>query len=123
MNIEPDEKVLSQVMIRRLKTDIVDKDGNPRYPKEAFILSRYTTRMKKGRSKSPYSIIARAGRGPAENRWSCCSIHQRFIERGFCPPCVFSTLEKHYELSREGEKKLRVRHHGQDLKKGDTQGR
>ena len=31
-NILPDEKQLSQVMIRRLKTDLVDRDGNPIYP-------------------------------------------------------------------------------------------
>ena len=31
-NILPDEKQLSQVMIRRLKTDLVDGDGNPIYP-------------------------------------------------------------------------------------------
>lgn len=32
-NILPDDKQLSQVMIRRLKTDLVDKDGNPLYAK------------------------------------------------------------------------------------------
>lgn len=32
-NILPDEKQLSQVMIRRLKTDLVDSDGKPFYPK------------------------------------------------------------------------------------------
>lgn len=32
-NILPDDKQISQVMIRRLKTDLVDKDGNPLYPK------------------------------------------------------------------------------------------
>lgn len=32
-NILPDDKQLSQVMIRRLKTDLVDKDGKPLYPK------------------------------------------------------------------------------------------
>lgn len=31
-SILPDEKQLSQVMIRRLKTDLVDKDGKPIYP-------------------------------------------------------------------------------------------
>lgn len=32
-NILPDEKQLSQVMIRRLKTDLVDSEGKPLYPK------------------------------------------------------------------------------------------
>ena len=32
-NILPDEKQLSQVMIRRLKTDLVDNEGKPLYPK------------------------------------------------------------------------------------------
>ena len=32
-NILPDDKQLSQVMVRRLKTDLVDKDGKPIYPK------------------------------------------------------------------------------------------
>lgn len=31
--ILPDDKQLSQVMVRRLKTDLVDKDGKPLYPK------------------------------------------------------------------------------------------
>lgn len=31
-NILPDDKQLSQVMVRRLKTDLVDKDGKPLYP-------------------------------------------------------------------------------------------
>lgn len=35
-NIEPNEKQLSQVMIRRLKSDLVDKDGQPLYPKRAL---------------------------------------------------------------------------------------
>ncbi|MGX7925488.1 DISARM system SNF2-like helicase DrmD [Tsuneonella sp. HG094] len=32
-NILPDDKQLSQVMIRRLKTDLVDSEGKPLYPK------------------------------------------------------------------------------------------
>src|SRR5262249_4843508 len=35
-NILPDDKQLSQVMIRRLKSDLVDKDGNPIYPKRSL---------------------------------------------------------------------------------------
>lgn len=35
-NILPDDKQLSQVMIRRLKTDLVDKDGKPLYPKRTL---------------------------------------------------------------------------------------
>src|SRR5262249_43505426 len=31
-NIDPNEKQLAQVMIRRLKTDLVDKDGQQIYP-------------------------------------------------------------------------------------------
>ena len=32
-NIMPDDKQLSQVMVRRLKTDLVDNEGKPLYPK------------------------------------------------------------------------------------------
>lgn len=35
-NILPDDKQLSQVMIRRLKADLVDKDGKPLYPKRTL---------------------------------------------------------------------------------------
>ncbi|MDH8147580.1 hypothetical protein QIG09_25990, partial [Klebsiella pneumoniae] len=30
-NVLPDEKLLNQVMIRRLKSDLVDSEGNPLY--------------------------------------------------------------------------------------------
>ncbi|MEX6634032.1 DISARM system SNF2-like helicase DrmD [Hyphococcus lacteus] len=35
-NILPSERQLSQVMVRRLKTDLVDADGNPLYPKRVL---------------------------------------------------------------------------------------
>ena len=35
-NILPDDKQLSQVMIRRLKTDLVDSEGKPLYPKRTL---------------------------------------------------------------------------------------
>ena len=45
--ILPDEKQLSQVMIRRLKTDLVDKDGNP------SLVSAYTMAPTRVITRSP----------------------------------------------------------------------
>ena len=49
-NILPDERQLSQVMIRRLKTDLVDSDGNPIFPRATCRRSRCRSPPTNGQS-------------------------------------------------------------------------
>ena len=97
-NILPDEKQLSQVMVRRLKTDLVDKDGNPLYPsRELRALS------------IPYTVgeraIHRTLNRYCESREKACRdtsatgtkfVNELLKKRLFSSPAAFAaTLEKH----------------------------
>jgi len=99
-NILPDEKQLSQVMVRRLKTELVDKQGNPLYPKR-----------KLQALEIPYSTeersIHRLLNDYCSSRESSCKGRQvigtKFVnsllkKRLFSSPAAFaSTLGKHYD--------------------------
>ena len=99
-NILPDEKQLSQVMIRRLKTDLVDRDGNPIYPTRNLqalpvlftaderaihnTLDAYCRRRE---------ITCKAS-GAAGTKF----VNSLLKKRLFSSPAAFaSTLEKHFE--------------------------
>jgi len=98
-NILPDEKQLGQVMVRRLKTDLVDSDGKPLYPcRKLHALT------------IPYSPDERAihrslNQYTASREQTCegsAGMGTRFVnsllkKRLFSSPAAFaSTLEKHY---------------------------
>lgn len=98
-NILPDEKQLARVMIRRLKTDLVDKDGNPLYPRRKLqVLPIPYTQDERS--------IHRTLNGYCESREKTCqgkgSTGTRFVngllkKRLFSSPAAFaSTLKKHY---------------------------
>jgi superfamily II DNA or RNA helicase len=107
-NILPDEKQLSQVMVRRLKTDLVDKDGNPLYP------SRNLQAL-----SIPYTADERAIHRTlnryCESREKTCqgssSTGTKFVngllkKRLFSSPAAFaSTLEKHVDTLTSGRPK------------------
>ena len=105
-NILPDEKQLSQVMIRRLKTDLVDGDGNPIYPPRNL------------RALSiPFTADERAVHRNLDayfrSREKTCrdsgSVGARFVngllkKRLYSSPAAFaSTLEKHFETLTSGK--------------------
>jgi superfamily II DNA or RNA helicase len=105
-NILPDEKQRSQVMIRRLKTDLVDKDGKPIYPKrnlqalsvpftaeeraihkvlEAYCSSREKTCRNTGATGTKF-------------------VNSLLKKRLFSSPAAFSsTLEKHFGTLTSGK--------------------
>ena len=99
-NILPDEKQLSQVMIRRLKTDLVDSDGNPIYPKrklQALPVPFTADERAIHRTLDAYC------RSREETCQDSGSTGTKFVngllkKRLFSSPASFaSTLEKHFE--------------------------
>lgn len=99
-NIMPDEKQLAQVMIRRLKTDLVDNDGNPIYPtRNLRALSVPFTAEERTIYKNLNAYCRSRERtcrdiGIAGTKF----VNGLLAKRLFSSPAAFaSTLEKHFE--------------------------
>ena len=105
-NILPDEKQLSQVMIRRLKTDLVDSDGNPTYPTrnlQALPVPFTADERAIHKTLDAYcrsrEITCRAS-GAAGTKF----VNSLLKKRLFSSPAAFaSTLEKHFETLTSGK--------------------
>jgi superfamily II DNA or RNA helicase len=98
-NILPDEKRLSQVMIRRLKSDLVDADGKPLYAERKLqaLAVPYTNEERSIHQKLTYYCASREhaadGTGSA---FGTAFVNQLLKKRLFSSPAAFaSTLEKH----------------------------
>jgi superfamily II DNA or RNA helicase len=105
-NILPDDKQLSQVMIRRLKSALVDKDGNPIYPKRNLqALSvpftadeRAIHKVLDSYCKSREKTCQNAGASGTS------FVNGLLKKRLFSSPAAFaSTLEKHYNTLTGGK--------------------
>jgi superfamily II DNA or RNA helicase len=98
-NILPDEKQLAQVMIRRLKADLVDKDGKPLYPKRKLqALSIPFTTEERG----VFRVLEAYCRSRERTCQDAGVTGARFVnsilkKRLFSSPAAFaSTLERHH---------------------------
>lgn len=107
-NILPDDKQLSQVMIRRLKTDLVDKDGKPLYPKrnlQALSIPFTTDEREIYKTLDTYCASREKtsrDSGAAGTRF----VNTLLKKRLFSSPAAFaSTLEKHYATLTSGKTK------------------
>lgn len=100
-NILPDEDQLSQVMIRRLKSDLVDKNGKPLYAKRSLQALKidYTDaerQIHKLLESYAQSRLASANDGQAQ--FGTKFINNLLKKRLFSSPAAFaSTLEKHID--------------------------
>lgn len=108
-NILPDEKQLAQVMIRRLKSDLVDAEGEPLYaarklqalevaytPEERAIHQKLND-FCASREKSAYE---------AGSSFGVSFVDQLLKKRLFSSPAAFaSTLEKHLATLTEGKQR------------------
>jgi len=111
-NILPDEKRLSQVMIRRLKSDLVDADGNPLYPKRVLqpLLVGYTDEERAIHKKLDDYCASREQYAAREGDAFGTAFTNRLLKkRLFSSPAAFaSTLEKHIaSLSGSGNRQRR----------------
>jgi superfamily II DNA or RNA helicase len=98
-NILPDEKRLSQVMIRRLKSDLVDADGKPLYAQRKLkaLPAAYTTRERIIHAKlDEYCQSRELSAEKVGNAFGTAFVNQLLKKRLFSSPAAFaSTLEKH----------------------------
>ena len=105
-NILPDEKQLSQVMIRRLKTDLVDSDGKPLYPKRNLqALSIPFT----ADERSIHRLLDAYAKSREQTARDTASTGTKFVnsllkKRLFSSPVAFaSTLERHFATLNAGK--------------------
>lgn len=98
-NVLPEENQLSQVMIRRLKTDLVDKEGNLLYPKRNLqaLGIDYTEKEREiHRLLKAYGENRLKSADEGQARFGTKFINNLLKKRLFSSPAAFaSTLEKH----------------------------
>jgi len=103
-NILPDEKRLNQVMIRRLKSDLVDADGNPLYARRTLqaLEVPYTAQEREIHRKledycaSREKDAAALEKTGAGNGFGTAFVNRLLKKRLLSSPAAFaSTLEKH----------------------------
>lgn len=98
-NILPDEKRLSQVMIRRLKSDLVDAQGNPLYARRTLqaLEVPYTAEEREiHRKLDVYCVSREKDAGKAGNGFGTAFVNRLLKKRLLSSPAAFaSTIEKH----------------------------
>lgn len=98
-NILPNEKQLQKVMIRRLKTDLVDEKGDPLYPKRKLqaLEVNYTELERSIHKKLDlYAESREESNAEAKNAMATKFVNGLLKKRLFSSPASFaSTLEKH----------------------------
>lgn len=109
-NILPDEKQLSQVMIRRLKSDLVDADGKPLYAQRKLqaLEVPYTKEERDIHQKlDEYCASREKGAEKVGSKFGTSFVNQLLKKRLFSSPAAFaSTLEKHVaSLAGGGQRK------------------
>ena len=100
-NILPDEKQLSQVMIRRLKTDLVDSDGNPIYPSRNLQALPVPFTAEERAIHKTLDAYCRSREKTCRDRGAAGTkfVNSLLKKRLFSSPASFaSTLEKHFEM-------------------------
>jgi len=109
-NILPDEKQLSQVMIRRLKSDLVDAEGKLLYAQRKLqaLPASYTTEERDIHKKlNDYCASRGKDADKTGSSFGTAFVNQLLKKRLFSSPAAFaSTLEKHIaSLSTGGQRK------------------
>lgn len=98
-NILPDEKRLSQVMIRRLKSDLVDAQGNPLYARRTLqaLEVPYTAEEREiHRKLDDYCVSREKDAGKVGNGFGTAFVNRLLKKRLLSSPAAFaSTIEKH----------------------------
>lgn len=98
-NVLPDEKLLNQVMIRRLKSDLVDSEGKLLYAQRKLkvLPVEYSDRERSTHEKlDEYCHSREQGAEKVSNAFGTTFVNQLLKKRLFSSPAAFaSTLEKH----------------------------
>ena len=105
-NILPDDKQLSQVMIRRLKTDLVDKNGKPLYPKRTLKALSVPFTADERAIHKVLDLYCKSRERTCQNTGVTGTkfVNSLLKKRLFSSPAAFaSTLEKHFSTLTTGE--------------------
>ena len=97
-NIMPDERQLSQVMVRRLKTELVNSEGEPLYPKRVLLPLpiAYTNSEREIHHALREYCTSRKVTCQETGSMAALFVNQLLMKRLFSSPAAFaSTLEKH----------------------------
>ena len=104
--VMPDEKQLQRVMVRRLKTDLVDENGDPIYPvRELKALSiEYSKEERKAHNLlDMYTKSRFASVSGTASEFGTSFIHKLLKKRLFSSPMAFAlTLSKHRQTLGKG---------------------
>lgn len=108
--VMPDEQQLARVMVRRLKTDLVDEDGNPIYPERELVPLEvdYTEEEREiHHLLRAYTESRTESMKEGKYQYGMEFVHKLLKKRLFSSPAAFaSTLEKHREsLDRKRKEK------------------
>lgn len=107
-NILPDEKQLNQVMIRRLKSDLLDPDGKPLYAQRKLqaLPIPFTDEERDIHQKlNDFCISREKGAEAVGSAFGTAFVNQLLKKRLFSSPAAFaSTLEKHIASLSQGVK-------------------
>ena len=107
-SVMPDDRQLQRVMVRRLKTDLVDADGNPVYPRrELMPLEVEYTREERDmhRLLRDYTESRAASVRGTRSEFGADFVHKLLKKRLFSSPAAFAaTLAKHRESLARGPK-------------------
>lgn len=109
-NILPDDKQLSQVMIRRLKSALVDKQGNPLYPKRNLQALSVPFTAEERRIHKVLDTYCKSREITCRDASTSDStfVNGLLKKRLFSSPAAFaSTLEKHYSTLTSGKVNLK----------------
>lgn len=104
-NILPDEKQLSQVMIRRLKSDLVDAEGKLLYAQRTLhaLDVSYTNEERRVHQRLDEFCASRESEAGKTGAFGTSFVNQLLKKRLFSSPAAFaSTLEKHIASLAEG---------------------
>lgn len=105
-SVVPDERQLQRVMVRRLKTDLVDAEGKPIYPRRELMPLgvEYTAEEREmhGLLREYTESRARSVRG-TRSEFGADFVHKLLKKRLFSSPAAFAaTLAKHRESLARG---------------------
>jgi len=105
-NILPDDRQLSQVMIRRLKTDLVDKDGKPIYPARCLQALSVPFTAEERAIHKVLDSYCKSRERTCENTGATGTkfVNGLLKKRLFSSPAAFaSTLERHFSTLTSGK--------------------
>jgi superfamily II DNA or RNA helicase len=107
--IPPDQEQLAQVMVRRMKGDIVDWKGEPKFPRREIvpIEVHYTDEERRiHRALVEYSQLRQEAAKGEGDRYATEFVLKLLKKRLFSSPAAFAqTLEKHSRSLTEGSKR------------------